>query len=145
MDKIVNPKEMKMKINMIIKVSSLIVIIFLSYSSSGQTNDWIAPPENINRVNPLKGNAKALVKGKKIYYQICATCHGRSGIGDGPGGKTFDPKPADHTSEKVQKQSDGELFWKITNGRGDMPTYGQLLSKTQRWQVIEYIRLLKKN
>ena len=136
---------MKMKINMVFKISSFFAIIFLSYSSYGQTNDWIAPPENIDLINPLKGDEKAQKKGKQIYYQICATCHGRTGVGDGPGGETFDPKPADHTSKKVQKQSDGELFWKITNGRGDMPTYGQLLSKTQRWQVIEYIRLLKKN
>ena len=60
------------------------------------------------------------------------------------GAKALDPQPADHTSDKVQKQSDGELFWKITNGRGEMPVYSQLLSKTQRWQVIEYIRLLNK-
>ncbi|RLD27660.1 MAG: cytochrome c [Bacteroidetes bacterium] len=138
-------KKIKAKRNMVIKVSTLFIIILLSYSASSQTSDWIAPPESINLINPLKGDEKALVKGKKIYYQICATCHGRTGIGDGPGGKTFDPKPADHTSDKVQKQSDGELFWKITNGRGDMPTYGQLLSKKQRWQVIEYMRLLKKN
>lgn len=134
---------MQTKINTTFKISSLIAIIFLSYSSFGQSSDWKAPAEYVDIVSPLKGDAKAPVKGKKIYYQICANCHGRTGVGDGPGGQAFDPKPADHTSDKVQNQKDGELYWKITNGRGDMPTYGQLLSKTQRWQVIEYIRLLK--
>ncbi|RLD26731.1 MAG: cytochrome c [Bacteroidetes bacterium] len=136
---------MKTKRNMVIKVSTLFIIILLSYSASSQTSDWIAQLESTNLINPLKGDTKALVKGKKIYYQICAICHGRTGIGDGPSSKNFNPKPVDHTSDKVQKQSDSELFWKITNGRGDMPSYGQLLSKKQRWQVIEYIRLLKKN
>ena len=120
------------------------MIFFLSYSSYGQTSEWKAAPESINLISPVKGDVKAPVKGKQIYYQICANCHGRTGIGDGPGGKTLNPKPADHTSAKVQKQSDGELYWKITNGRGEMPTYAQLLSKKQRWQVIEYIRLLNK-
>jgi len=119
------------------------MLIFLTYSSYGQT-DWKAPAEYVDITSPVKGEAKALSKGKKIYNQICANCHGRTGVGDGPGGKAFDPKPADHTSEKVQDQTDGELFWKITNGRGEMPVYSQLLSKTQRWQVIEYLRTLKK-
>ncbi len=93
----------------------------------------------------MSGDAKALAKGKKIYFQICAACHGRTGVGDGPSGEEFNPKPADHTSKKVQQQTDGELYWKITNGRNDMPNYDQLLSKTQRWQVVEYIRQLNAN
>ena len=135
---------MKTKINSVSKINLLLIIIFLSYSSYSQTGEWKAPPEYVNITSPVKGDANAPVKGKKIYYQICANCHGRTGVGDGPGGKDFNPKPADHTSDKVQKQSDGELFWKITNGRGDMPVYSQLLSKTQRWQVIEYLRTLNK-
>lgn len=135
---------MKKTFNKILNIRLLIVVMVFNYSTVlfSQNNDWIAPPASDNITSPYKGDAKALDKGKKIYYQICATCHGRSGVGDGPGGKSFNPKPADHTSEKVQKQSDGALFWKITKGRGDMPTYEQLLSKTQRWQVIEYIRKL---
>ena len=136
---------MKTKIKMVIKVNTFLMFILLSYSAYSQTTDWIAPSESTNLVNPLKGDAKALSKGKKIYYQICANCHGRTGIGDGPGGANFDPKPANHTSAEVQNQSDGELYWKIKNGRDEMPTYNELLSKTQRWQVIEYIRFLNKN
>lgn len=136
---------MKPKVNIIFRLSLTVVLLLILYSFSYQKNDWIAPLESDKLISPIKNDEKVLAKGKKIYYQICATCHGRSGVGDGPGGKTFNPKPADHTSEKVQSQSDGALFWKITKGRGDMPTYAQLLSKTQRWQVIEYIRKLGEN
>ncbi|OUR93311.1 hypothetical protein A9Q87_05010 [Flavobacteriales bacterium 34_180_T64] len=136
---------MKSSINKLIKTMSLVVILLVFYSFTFQSNEWLAPAESNKFDNPLKDDGKALAKGKKIYYQICATCHGRTGIGNGPGGTAFTIKPADHTSEKVQSQSDGALYWKITNGRGDMPSYNSLLSKTQRWQVIEFMRSLKKN
>ncbi len=123
----------------------IMLLLVLTYSVRGQSERWIAPEESKNLVSPLSADSKTLAKGKKIYYQICATCHGRNGVGDGPGGKELEPQPADHTSDLVQDQSNGELYWKISNGRDPMPTYSQLLSKTQRWQVIEYIRTLKKN
>jgi hypothetical protein len=52
-------------------------------------------------------------------------------------------KPADWTSAKVQAESDGELFWKITNGRGPMPPWKSLPEK-DRWEVVNYIKTLKK-
>ena len=38
--------------------------------------------------------------------------------------------------------TDGELFWKITNGRGPMPSRKHL-PETDRWSVVHYIRSLK--
>ena len=62
--------------------------------------------------------------------------------GIGPEPALPPPKPADWTSEKVQKQTDGELFWKITNGRvGAMPSH-QGLSDVERWQMVNFIRAL---
>ena len=125
---------------------NLCYLLLLSIGTAALAQEpWNAPKEAEAVVNPLLDDDKAVTKGKKIYFQICAACHGRTGIGDGPNGKTLKIKPADHTSAAVQEQSDGVLFWKITNGRGDMPNYSQLLSKKQRWQVIQYIRLLNKN
>ena len=128
------------------KKRTLFFALALIVSSIVQAQDekWTAPEEADALVNPFSGDSKALTKGKKIYFQICAACHGRTGIGDGSTGNTLKKKPADHTSALVQAQSDGVLFWKISNGKGDMPNYSQLLSKTQRWQVIEYIRFLNK-
>jgi mono/diheme cytochrome c family protein len=53
------------------------------------------------------------------------------------------PKPLDWSSPAVQRDTDGELFWKITNGRGAMPAWKQL-PETERWQIVNYIRTLKK-
>ena len=71
------------------------------------------------------------------------TCHGASGKGDGAAAAALPPpKPADWTSAKVQAETDGELFWKITNGRGAMPPWKHLPEK-DRWELVNYIRTLE--
>lgn len=76
----------------------------------------------------------------------CAGCHGPKGEGDGPGLAYFKlSKPADWSSPQVQQQTDGELFWKISNGRlGAMPS-NQGLSEVERWQMVNFIRMLGRN
>jgi mono/diheme cytochrome c family protein len=53
----------------------------------------------------------------------------------------LNPKPADWTSRRVQDESDGELFWKITTGRGPMPAWRHL-PEADRWALVRYIRTL---
>ena len=59
-------------------------------------------------------------------------------------GAFFNPKPADLTSERVQSLSDQEIFLVITEGRGLMPSIAENLSPAERWDVINYVRSLKK-
>jgi mono/diheme cytochrome c family protein len=99
---------------------------------------WEAPAAEKAKKNPEKGVGSA----KKSVDTNCASCHGASGKGDGPAAAALNPKPADWTSDKVQKQTDGELFWKITNGRGPMPPWKHLPEK-ERWEIVNYIRTLK--
>ena len=66
----------------------------------------------------------------------------REGQGDGAAAVALNPKPADWTSKRVQDESDGELFWKISNGRGAMPPWKHL-PEQDRWALIRYIRSLK--
>ena len=108
-------------------------------------NEWKAPAVTDMITNPLKGNAAATAEGKKTFIQICAPCHGDKGKGDGIAGLALNPRPANYTSDKVQLQSDGALFWKITTGRPPMASYQDLLNETQRWQLVNYIRELGKN
>ena len=46
------------------------------------------------------------------------------------------------TDDQVQVQTDGALYWKITNGRGSMVSYGNILTEDQRWMLVNYIRAL---
>jgi mono/diheme cytochrome c family protein len=104
---------------------------------------WAAPAAEKAKKNPLPADQKVIEQGEKIAKANCVPCHGASGKGDGVAAAALKPKPADWTSSRVQNESDGELFWKISNGRGPMPPWKHL-SENDRWAVIRYIRSLKK-
>ena len=110
-----------------------------------QSRKFPSPPSADATVNPLKGNAESILEGKKIYTLYCVTCHGSKGKGDGIAAPGLSKPPADHTSDFVQKQTDGALYWVITQGNNPMPTYKTTLTDLQRWQVINYIRSLAKH
>jgi len=102
---------------------------------------WEAPAEAKKTKNPVKATPQVLEGAKKIAQTQCAPCHGMSGKGDGPAAANLPVKPADWTSKRVQAESDGELFWKITNGRGPMPPWKHL-SEQERWGLVHYVRSL---
>lgn len=104
---------------------------------------WMAPPEAKNQKNPLAKSDKVVADGKKLAEANCVPCHGPKGLGDGPAASALPVKPANWTSPAVQGESDGELFWKITNGRGPMPPWKHL-PDNDRWALVRYIRSLKK-
>ena len=109
--------------------------------------EWKAPADAKNVKNPQadkKNDKKELAEGKKLADTNCVTCHGPSGKGDGPAAAALPPpKPADWTSARVANETDGEIFWKITNGRGAMPPWKHLPDK-DRWELVNYIRSLQK-
>lgn len=109
-----------------------------------QDNEWKAPSTTNNIKNPRKGNDQATLVGKKLYSQYCAICHGKKGKGDGVAGMALKPRPADFTKDFIQKQSDGAIFWKITEGKPPMAAYKTVLTEEQRWQLVNYIRSLAK-
>ena len=109
-----------------------------------QQKKWIAPASADSKINPLKGDAKSIASGKRMFKMVCAVCHGMKGKGDGVGGAGLNPKPANLTSEAVQSQSDGAIYWKIEQGRGSMPNYKTSLKEKNKWQIINYLRTLKK-
>lgn len=104
---------------------------------------WVAPEAEKAKKSPLPASAKAVADGKKSAQVNCVACHGASGKGDGAAAAALNPKPADWTSARVQSETDGELFWKISNGRGAMPPWKHL-ADDERWSLIQYIRSLKK-
>jgi mono/diheme cytochrome c family protein len=97
---------------------------------------WQAPRVAAERDNPLPATPEIVGGGRKLFRRHCAECH----RGDGQGGK----KAADLLLPVVQEQSDGALFWKISNGnpRRGMPSWGRL-PEPQRWQLVLYLRALR--
>lgn len=113
-------------------------------SADPPADEWKAPHRAAVRKNPIPVNADSLAAGKKVYAANCLACHGIAGKGDGPAAVALNPKPRNLSDPKTASESDGELFWKITEGRKPMPSYEKLLSDPQRWQVINYIRSFSK-
>ena len=104
---------------------------------------WTAPGPEKSKKSPIPSSPKVVQQGQKVAQVNCVSCHGKSGKGDGAAAVALNPKPADWTSKKVQEESDGEIFWKITTGRGAMPSWRHL-PESDRWALVQYIRTLKK-
>ena len=102
---------------------------------------WVAPTGEKDKKNPLPADAQTIAQGKKVAEVNCVSCHGAKGKGDGAAAVALNPKPADWTSAKVQAESDGEIFWKISTGRGAMPAWN-FLPERDRWALVRYIRSL---
>jgi mono/diheme cytochrome c family protein len=103
-----------------------------------QDPSWKAPPQASERKNPLPASADMTGGGRKLFERNCAQCHGREGEG-------IANNAADLQLPTVQQQSDGALFWKITNGnpRRGMPSFSGF-PEMQRWQLVLYLRTLRK-
>lgn len=132
-----------------LKANTLLIGVFLLSSFTftntfAQQKPWASPKEAQVIKNPLVGNPAALAEGKKLYVTNCSPCHGDKGRGDGVAAQALIPKPADHSSALVQSETDGSLFWKLSEGRNPMPGYKKILTEQQRWELINYIRTLAK-
>jgi mono/diheme cytochrome c family protein len=121
---------------------TVVAVLALSGTVPAQ-GPWLAPEAEKAKKNPLPNDKKIIEQGEKVAKVNCASCHGARGTGDGAAAVALNPKPADWTSGRVQQETDGELFWKISNGRGPMPSWKHL-SESDRWAVIRYVRSLKK-
>lgn len=123
------------------KVSALSLLIsaVVTFALAQNVNytpdpNWKAPPEAAAKPNPLADKPGAVAGGRKLFQRNCVECHGAGGTGEKNNSANF-------TLPAVQDQSDGTLFWKITNGnpRRGMPSFSGL-PELQRWQLVLYIR-----
>jgi mono/diheme cytochrome c family protein len=107
---------------------------------------WIAPDDAKKVKNPVPPSQETLAAAQQTFSDNCVLCHGEKGLGDGPGAKTIKVKPANFTDPKLQaSETDGSLFWKMSNGRGPMPAWKDELTDQERWQLVNYIRKLGKD
>jgi len=102
--------------------------------------EWKAPAAAKTTKNPVEklSGAKA---GESLYQENCVICHGKGGRGDGEAAAGMNPKPKSLVSRAIQLQTDGELFWKISEGRDAMPSW-KGLSEKERWSLVDFLRSL---
>ena len=110
-----------------------------------QAKPWVVPEKNKKMTNPTKGDAEMLKVGKQLFSKHCAVCHGKAGAGDGSKAAQLKTAMEDMSQAVVQDQTDGELYYKLAEGRDEMPTFKKKIPDSEElWSIVSYIRTLKK-
>ncbi len=92
-------------------------------------------------LNPVAATPDSLAKGKSLYGEYCAICHGEAGKGDGVAAEHLTIKPAN--LQDIAKRFPDQLFFlQISKGKGDMPSWYDMLGMDEIWHVTNYIRSL---
>lgn len=106
-----------------------------------QNRPWVVPESARAMKNPILFANADLDSIRPIYRDKCSACHGFTGKGDGHDASLYDPKPTDFTGARhMRGVTDGELFYKLTEGRKPMPSFKKRLTDEQRWRMIWLIR-----
>jgi mono/diheme cytochrome c family protein len=94
--------------------------------------------------NPLKPDPEVLRGGMAHYREMCVTCHGAPGVDASEAGEGLNPPAPDLTLGRVQKRTDGELFWLVQNGvrMTGMPAFGPSHKDEEIWQIVAFLRHL---
>lgn len=122
-----------------------ISLALVLWASAHTKKDWPVPEEAKKVANPVPATADSIAAGKLLYTTHCEQCHGEQGKGDGPEAEMYKTKPADLTDAHMMgEMTDGELFYKITEGRRPMPSFKTKLTDTERWQLVNYLRTFAK-
>jgi mono/diheme cytochrome c family protein len=128
-------------------IRSVIIVLsltaFFAYSHA-QNAAWKAPANFSGMKNPTPANKDNVANGKDLYAKHCKSCHGAAGLGDGPKAATLDVSCGDFSSKAFQAQTDGDIFYKLTEGKGKMPGFKKNLPENNdRWSLVNYMRTLK--
>jgi len=124
--------------------ASFLLIFLMSFVSRFQKDPWPVPDKYQKMTNPVKADATSIATGKDLYTQHCQSCHGKKGKGDGSKAAQLDTDPGDFTKPDLQKQVDGALFYKTSEGRKDMPSFKKKIpDQNDIWSVVNYMRTLK--
>ncbi|MCF8236356.1 MAG: c-type cytochrome [Bacteroidales bacterium] len=117
-------------------ISALFLVSFVQ-----DDDTWMVPEKYKTMENPTENSSRNMKIGKMLYSKHCKSCHGNQGLGDGPKAASLDTYPGDFSSEEFQSQSDGELYYKTTFGRDEMPAYENTISSDEdRWLIVHYMR-----
>lgn len=136
----------------LLTASLMLLVAFAASAQQGQTTPqaapvapYVIPPEAVHQANPVKATPESLAEGKKWYGYDCAMCHGKDGDGKGGVGADMKLKVSDFTNPATLKErTDGELYYVIKTGKGDMPPEGKRMKPEELWNLVNYVRSLAK-
>ena len=102
-------------------------------------------PEDVEKKNPIAPTPEGLAEARKFYGYNCAMCHGKEGDGKGDLAQDMKLELRDwRDPSSIEKMTDGELFWIISNGKGKMPGDGDRDKEKMRWNYVSLVRAFGK-
>ena len=106
---------------------------------------FVIPADIAKQPNPVKSTAVSIAAGKQMYGYDCAMCHGANGSGKGDLAADMKLRLKDYRDAAALKDmTDGEMFYIIQKGKGDMPSEGDRQKPEGIWNMVNYIRSLSK-
>jgi mono/diheme cytochrome c family protein len=115
-----------------------------------------APGDSVNYIqskqvpNPLPAlNAVQMKEAERLYLVNCGICHGQKLDGNGPlyngGSGPYAAAPKNLAGDAtVINMPEGQMFYSISYGKGQMGPYGPQLNTTQRWMIVDFIKSKQK-
>lgn len=128
----------------------LVMFAVIAFSAMATAQDqekpkpWPVPDEYKNMKNPVAKDDASIKTGGVLYNKYCASCHGKTGLGNGVKARALKTFPGDLSGPEYQNQTDGEHFYKTKFGRGEMPKYEGKVSDEDIWHMVNYMRTFKK-
>jgi mono/diheme cytochrome c family protein len=141
------PGKSYLKITLVVLVSLVLCFTMAAQGkpAQGAAQEYKVPPEDVQKPNPVKATPESINRGKKLYNVDCSLCHGEKG--DGKGDMASDIKNiTDFTNSDVQKShTDGEWFYIVRKGKGEMPPEDAGRAKDDDvWSIVNYLRTFGK-
>ncbi len=136
---------MKTKITFfMIGVFTLSLMGFTAYDVTKDA--WKVPAEYKTKKNPVATSKQSLRYGKELYDMSCASCHGAKGEGNGVKSKNMGIEMYDLSAADYQdKFTDGDIYYQSFVGRYKWHDFRSVIEDVEdRWNVVNYIRSLKK-
>ncbi len=122
--------------------SALACMVIAADPPAGPPGAPKVPARDARRKNPIPADDGSRATGKHIFAGNCQPCHGAKGQGNGPVADKLPTPPANLTDSRYAKETDGTLFWRISNGHTPMPQFDSTLPAESRWNVVNYLRTL---
>jgi mono/diheme cytochrome c family protein len=120
------------------------VLVLFSATLIAQPKPWVVPANFKTMKNPVAQGDASTKAGLAVFNKNCASCHGKTGLGDGVKARALKNFPGDFSKPAFQSLPDGELFYKTKTGRDEMPKYEGKLTDDEIWNTVNYLRTFKK-
>jgi mono/diheme cytochrome c family protein len=112
----------------------------MPYTLPNDSNGYKLSAQVVNPLGPLSAADSA--EAGRLYNINCGVCHGAKGQANGPIAERIG-SVANLTTPIYVAMADGTMYHSIQYGKNNMGSYASQLSRKQRWQIVQYIRLLQ--